>query len=497
VADRLSAPLVLTGFDLTASALEDVARRSRRVELAPAAVERMAHGWEVVQEAIRTGVPVYGLTTGVGAHKRVAMDADQLEHFNRLLLPSHRVGQGPFAPADVVRAALLRLVNSFASGTTGVRPELAARLVDALNSGETPGVRMLGSVGQADLAPMADLAYGVIGDFRLAGSETLSLVSSNSFSTAIATLALADCHLLLESLDVAGALDLEAFAANLSVLHPAVGRTRPYAGLAASLRRLRGLLAGSSLWDDGAARNLQDPLTFRNLAHVHGAARDALDHADAMLAIELNASQQNPLLVLEERRFISVANYDVLPLAAALDLIRISLAPVLTSACERTLKLLASQFSGLPLGLCADPAFPEDALSEFGVAAAALAGEARLLAQPVSYELVTTSIAEGIEDRMTMAPLGARRLAEMVGLGERIAAIELIVAAQAVDLRRPRALGRATGELHRLVRNAIAFTGPGDEPPQDLVPVLTLLRSGAVAACGAPAAGGATPAADR
>ena len=480
----MTEPLVLTGFDLTASDVAGVARDGRPVELAPDAVERMALGWDVVREAVRTNTPVYGLTTGVGAHKRVSMDAEQLEHFNLLLLPSHRVGQGPYAPAEVVRAALLRLVNGFASGTTGVRPELAEQLVKALNSGETPGVRMLGSLGQADLAPMADLAHGVIGDFPLTGSETLSLVNSNAFSTAIATLALADCHLLLDSLDVAGALDLEAFAANLSVLHPAIARVRPFPGIVTSIARLRELLAGSYLWEDGAARNLQDPLTFRNLAQVHGAARDAMGHADAMLAIELNASQQNPLLVLEERRFISVANYDVLPLAAALDLVRISLAPVLTSACERTLKLLASQFSGLPLGLSADSDSPEDALSEFGVATAALAGEARLLAQPVSFELASTSIAEGIEDRMTMAPLGARRLDEMVGLGERIAAIELVIAAQAVDLRRPPSLGRATGELHRLIRRAVPFTGAGDEPPQDLVPVLTLLRSGAVAACG-------------
>ena len=128
-------PLVLTGFDLTAGDVADVARAGRRVELAPEAVERMALGWDVVREAVRTSTPVYGLTTGVGAHKRVSMDAEQLEHFNLLLLPSHRVGQGPYAPADVVRAALLRLVNGFASGTTGVRPELAAQLVEALNAG--------------------------------------------------------------------------------------------------------------------------------------------------------------------------------------------------------------------------------------------------------------------------------------------------------------------------------------------------------------------------
>jgi histidine ammonia-lyase len=469
-------PLVVTGQALSAADVVDVARGSRRVELAPGAIERMARGWEVVQEAVRANEQVYGLTTGVGAHKVVSMGGEELERFNLLLLPSHRVGQGPYAPADVVRAALLRLVNGFALGITGVRPELAQRLVEALNGGETPGVRMLGSLGQADLAPMADLAHEVLGDYRLTGTETLSLVNSNAFSTAIATLALADCHLLLDTADVAGALDLEAFAANLSVLHPAVARVRPYPGLVSSLARLRHLLAGSYLWDEGAARNLQDPLTFRNIAQVHGACRDALNHADEMLAIELNASQGNPLLVLEERRFVSVANYDVLPLAAALDLVRISLAPVVTSACERALKLLARHFSGLTAGLSANAESPESALSEFGVAVVALAAEARLLAQPVSFELASSSVAEGIEDRMTMD--------EMVGLGERITAIELVVAAQAVDLRAPPALGEATGQLHKLIRNAVPFTAAGDPPPQDLVPVLTLIRSGAVAACG-------------
>jgi histidine ammonia-lyase len=484
----VSDPLVVTGFDLSAQGVVDVARRGRRVELAPEAVERMAEGPRIVQEVVRTGSEVYGLTTGVGAHKRVSMSAAEMERFTHLLLPSHRVGQGPHASEDVVRATLLWLVNAFARGTNAVRPQLAQRLVDALNAGEQPAVRTLGSVGQADLAPMADLAHAVVGDFALTRSETLSLVSSNAFATAIATLALADCRVLLESLEVCGALDLEAFAANLTIIHPAVARARPYPGLAAAVDRLRELLDGSYLWDEGAARNLQDPLTFRTLPQVHGAAREALGHAEAMMAIELNASQQNPLLVAEERRFVSVANFDVLPLAAALDLVRIALAPALTSACERTLKLLASQFSGLALGLSADPSSPEDALSKFGVATAALTAEARLLAQPVSFEVATTSIADGIEDRITMAPLGGRRLDEMVGLGRRIAAIELVIAAQAVDLRRPRALGRATTKLHRLVRDTIPFTGAGDEPPQDLEPLVALLRSGAVAACGRSAA---------
>ena len=128
----------------------------------------MARGWDVVQEAVRANEPVYGLTTGVGAHKLVSMGGEQLERFNLLLLPSHRVGQGPHAPADVVRAALLRLVNGFALGDH--RRAARARRSgssQALNAGKTPGVRMLGSLGQADLAPMADLAHEVLG--RLSG----------------------------------------------------------------------------------------------------------------------------------------------------------------------------------------------------------------------------------------------------------------------------------------------------------------------------------------
>ena len=479
----MTRPLVVTGETLTAADVVQVARDGRPVELDPGARDRMQAAWEITQETLLAGQPVYGLTTGVGAHKRLAMSAEQLGRFGELLLPSHRVGQGPPAPPDIVRATIVRQVNGLARGTAGVRPELAIRLCEALNAREEPEVRMLGSLGQADLAPLADLVHAVLGDAGVTGPETLALINTNAFSTAISTLALADCRLLLESLDVAGALDLEAFAANLSVLHPAVAEVRPYPGLAASLARLRRLLEGSYLWQEGAARNLQDPLTFRNLAHVHGAAREALAHAEAMLAIELNAAQHNPLLVADERRFVSVANFDVSPLAAAVDLVRIALAPVVTSACERALKLLGSHYSGLPLGLCADPDEPEDALSEFGVAIAALTAEARLLAPPVSYELSTTGVAEGIEDRMTMAPLGGRRLAEMVGLGHRIAAIELVIAAQAVDLRRPPALGAATGRLHALVREAIPFTGRGMPPPHDLVPLLDLLRSGAVAAC--------------
>jgi histidine ammonia-lyase len=330
---------------------------------------------------------------------------------------------------------------------------------------------------------MADLAHGLLDGFALAAKEGLALINNNAFSSAWAALAVADCMRLLDALDVAGALDLEAFAANLSILHPAVADARRYDGLRATLSRLNDLLAGSYLCADGAARNLQDPLTFRGLPNIHGAARDALAFVLRQLEIELNAAQDNPLVVADEE-LVSVANFEVLPLAAALDFLRIALAPVVTSANERLLKLLQAPFSGLPEGLAVRDGLAEDALTQFGHAAQGLTAEARLLAQPVSFELASSTHPEGIEDRTTMAPLAARRLAQMVELGERLVSIELVVAAQAVDLRDRRPLGAGTTRAYQLVRERVPFTGLGDAVPQDIEPVRELIRSGALAGSG-------------
>jgi histidine ammonia-lyase len=477
--------VVLTGNDLTLEEVVHVARRSEKVELSPDAVSRMRSGRATVERVLARDAPVYGLTTGVGARKRIRVRVDETEEFNRMLILNHRVGQGDPASDEVVRATLLRLANGLAKGTSGVRPELAELTVRALNEGRLPHVRILGSTGQSDLPQMADLAHGLLDGFVLAAKEGLALINNNSFSSASAALAVADCRRLLDALDVAGALDLEAFAANLSILHPAVAAARPYDGLRATLSRLTDLLAGSYLWDDGAARNLQDPLTFRGLPNIHGAARDALAFVLRQLEIELNASQDNPLVVAEEERVVSVANFEVLPLAAALDFLRIALAPVLTSANERLLKLLQAPFSGLPEGLAVRDGLAEDSLTQFGHAAHSLTAEARLLAQPVSFELASSTHPEGIEDRMTMAPLAARRLAQMVELGERIVSIELVVAAQAVDLRDRPALGSGTTRAYELVRERVPFTDIGNPLPQDLEPVRQLIRSVAFSAVAA------------
>jgi histidine ammonia-lyase len=472
--------VVLDGASLTIDSLAAVAAGRDEVALAPAARDRMAAAREVVEEALLSGAIVYGLTTALAERKSVTLDAGARQVFSRFLIRGHLIAQGSPAPPAVVRAAMVCLVNSFAKGTSGVRPELAEMLVGALNRGLVPTVRSLGSVGQADLGPMADLAEGLLREtgFVLADNEGLALINNNAFATGWAALAELAAEQLLGEAEVAAALDLEGFAANLSILHPVVTEARPYPGTVATIRRLRALLAGSSLFEPGNARNLQDPLTFRSIPQILGAAGDALGYARTTIETELNSAGCNPAVVLAERRIVSVGNLDIVPVAAALDFARIALATVVTCAAERTVKLLQSPLSGLPAGLAAEPGTGEEALAEFAGAAQAIAAEARLLAHPVSFEVVSSIKAEGIEDRTTMAPLSARRLAEMADLAARTVSLELLVAAQAVDLRRPSHLGEGTGRALRLVRELAGFTARGQAPPTDLEPLVDAVRSG-------------------
>jgi len=473
--------IVVDGESLTIAQVLAVARGGERVALAPGVEARMSQSRAVVERALARDDEIYGATTGLGAHKRHHVPLEERLGWGRDLLDSHRVGHGPPAPADVVRACMLRLLNGFAKGTAGVRPLLAQRLIDALNDGAPPPVRLLGSAGMADLAPLGDLAVALFGDVPLAAKEALALVNNNSFATGFAALALSDATALADSMTVTAALDLEAFAANVTTLHAEVARVRPYPGLRDELERLRAALAGSYLWQPGAARNLQDPLSYRGVAQVQGATRDALAFARAQLAIELNAHHDNPLVLAGEDRVVSVGCYDVLPLAQALDFARIALAPALTAANERALKLLQPPLSGLPGGLSEREGLRLGGLGAISWSAHALTAEARLLAAPVSFELATTTPEEGIADRITMAPLGARRLAEQVELGQRILAIGLLCATQALDLRAPPALGAVTGLAHARVRALVPFAGAGAPYPSDLEPLVALVRSGALA----------------
>jgi histidine ammonia-lyase len=471
----------VTGNDLRLDDVLAVARAGAGATLAGEARTRMQAGRATLLQSVAAGATVYGANTGVGAGKLHPVAADEEARFNRVMLTNHRIVAGPDAPPDLVRATLLRLANHLATGRTGVRPVVVDHLLAALDTPVPPRMRMYGSLGLGDIGPLTDLALDTLGDVELAASEGLALFDNNAFGTASAALAVADCARLVDTLDAAAALDLEGFAASLTVLHPAVAATRPYPGLAHARARLAAALAGSALEQPGAARNLQDPISFRSAPQIQGAVRDVLDGALGVVAIELNAFQGNPLVLAEEGRAFSVGQFEILPLTLAIDALRQALATALTAQLERLVKQLQAPFNGLTRGLRAHTDGGEPGLEMFTHGCVSLVAEARLLAAPVANELPTTSLEEGIEDRMSFAPTAARRLAEMVALGERVVACALIVAAQAIDARGLRPLGAGTSRLHALVRSAVPAIQPHGTIP-DIGAVEALVHAGDVAA---------------
>jgi histidine ammonia-lyase len=295
------------------------------------------------------------------------------------------------------------------------------------------------------------LARAGLEAIALGPKEALGLISANGVTMGRGSLVLVDAADLIESMQIAAALSFEAFAANLSVIHPAAARARPHTGLGTAIARLRELLEDSSLWQPGAARNLQDPLSIRCVPQTHGAAYDALSVARGMMEIELNSAGDNPLVLIDEGVIVSVGNFDVASLAMAFDYMRLGIAHAAQVANERVQKLLWEHFSGLPTGL-AERKGPTGGLRPLGRSFAALASEARFLANPVTLDY-RGQLAEGVEDHASMAPLAVNTTSNLVSLIHRLIALELIIAAQAVDLRGgPQGLGGGTARAYALVR---------------------------------------------
>jgi histidine ammonia-lyase len=219
------------------------------------------------------------------------------------------------------------------------------------------------------------------------------------------------------------------------------------------MSRLRDLLEDSPLWQPGAARNLQDPLSIRCVPQTHGAVYDALSVARGLMEIELNSAGDNPLVLVDEGVIVSVGNFDVTSLAMAFDYVRLGIAHAAHVANERVQKLLWQHFSGLPTGLARGDG-PTGGLRPLGRSFAALASETRFLANPVSLDY-RVQLAEGVEDHASMAPLAVSTTSALVSLAHRLVALELILAAQGVDLRGGvggSELGGGTGRAYALVR---------------------------------------------
>lgn len=471
------------GQGLTLAAVGRIAAGAP-VRIAEAAWPRIRAGRAVVEDMVARAEPAYGITTGFGSQKDYALASAEMAVFNRRVLTAH----ASFAPGDAARAEVLRAafgiqLNQFATGRSGVRPELVEALVARLGRGDLPSVRLGSSVGASDIVGLSQAALPLLEGRELAAKEAMSLLNSNSLTLGHGALALLDARRLLGALDLAAALSLEGLRGNPGAWSAAVEIAHPQPGHRAAGHHLRGLLEGSALWQPGAPRFLQDPLSFRCVPQIHGAAYAALGWAWGIWQAELNAVVDNPVIDLEARRPVSHGSMESTLLALTLDALRLALAKVLQAGNERVHKLQWPQFSGLPVGLAgrAGTTGGVQFLNIAHIATAKLA-VATHAAQPVTT-LYRGQICDGVEDVAGLAPLAvaeAERQAEAAWVA---ATIEAVVAAWAIRRRglETASLGHGLTDVVEALTPLLPIDREG-QVPFDLGPAVEALRKLAPAA---------------
>ena len=269
---------------------------------------------------------------------------------------------------------------------------------------------------------------------------------------------------------------MEGYAANPSIVSEVALRSRPFDGLYRHGSAIRKYIEGSYILSQGGPRNLQDPLCFRSMALIHGAAEDSLSFSRQQIERELNASQGNPVISLEHGGLAAVANFDMVTLCMALDVMRLAFAPLVTSSTERVAKLVDTTWSGLAIGLIEEDGIGAPGFNGVALFHKSITSEARLLTAPLAGELASSSHSNGVMDRASLAALGGRRGLDLARLGISIVAMELMVAAQAAELRGRAPLGTVTGQLFAFARQAVPFAGAGHRPP-NVQPLLEQLEN--------------------
>lgn len=492
----MAGDLELTGSGLDIATLARVAGGKAGVSLGAAARARVAAARAVVEKFAAGDRPIYGLNTGLGANLKHRLSPQEIAAFQVQFVVGRAIGVGEPLPRAVVRAAMLARANAMALGGAGVSPGVLDLLIAMLNRDVTPEVPRWGSIGAGDLGLLAHIALVAIGRGRaehqgrtLPGGEALlaaglapvvlgpkdglALCNANALSAGMAGLALDRVRRVLGLADRAATLSFEGYAANPAIFDARLAAARPAAGQVAAAERFRALLAGSSLHDPGAARSIQDALSFRCLSQVHGAAQDALDRAIAACELELNAAAENPLVMVEDGEMLSSGNFHLAALALAGDALAMALAAVAAMAVGRIVKLMQGELTQLPRYLT-----PVGGASAGFVpaqkAAVALYGEIRRHANPAGLDQFAVS--ETVEDHSPQAPLVYAKLDEQVTALERLVALEMLVAAQAVDLRKPAHLGASSRTLHAAVRAAVPMLQEDRETGADVEKVVAMMR---------------------
>ncbi|MGH7564229.1 MAG: histidine ammonia-lyase [Gemmatimonadota bacterium] len=532
--DNPVAGVLIDGRTLSLADVERVARGAA-VGLAPEARARMEASRRVVEAAVERGEVVYGVTTGFGRLADSLIPTDRIRELQLNLVRSHAVGVGDAFAEPVARAITLLRANTLAGGHGGVRPVVCERLLELLDAGIWPRIPAQGSVGASgDLAPLAHLALVLIGEgearmgvarggsgtsaaawrpaadvlaaaglapLELHAKEGLSLINGTQIMTALGVLTLLRAERLVEEVDAAGALSLEATLGTRTAFRAEIHQARPHPGQLASAARLRELLGEQSELGHSHidCDRVQDAYSFRCMPQVHGAARDTLAHVRKVIEIEVNAATDNPLVFLDHvdeadrvdgadgadgadgdhsgigGAVLSGGNFHGAPVAAALDFLAIAMTDLASISERRVAAIVDPGTSGLPAFLADEPGIQSGFMMQ-QVTAAALVSECKSLAHPASVDSIPTSANK--EDHVSMGVWAARKAEQVVANAERVVAIELLAAARGIDLRRPLKTSPALEALHAQIRERVPARAEDRAGSDEIETVAAMIREG-------------------
>lgn len=423
-----------------------------------------------------TTSPIYGVTTGFGSLCNVSIGPDYLAQLQINLMMSHACGTGDRVPNDIVKIMLLLKIQSLSYGFSGCQLATVNRLIDFFNNDVYPVVYMQGSLGASgDLVPLAHLTLPLVGlgeveyqgevitgaellqrlewqPIQLASKEGLALLNGTQNMSAFAVWALLQSHRLSEWADRIAAMSLDAYYGLTAPFIDAVHQVRPHKGQMATAARMRQLLEGSEIVEK-PKQYVQDPYSFRCIPQVHGTVKDTIDYVASAVDVEVNSATDNPTVCPDDDLIISAGNFHGEPIAMPMDFLAIALCE-LANISERRIYKLVSGTRGLPSFLVANPGVNSGfMITQY--AAASVVSLNKTLSTPSSVDSIPSS--QGQEDHVSMGANAAIKLYKVVLNTERVLAIELFNAAQALDFRRPLKSSPAVETLHDSYRKVVPF----------------------------------------
>jgi histidine ammonia-lyase len=489
-------PVVVDGSSLTIEKLVKVARLNHPVDLASESVARIEKSRAALERLASEGVTIYGVTTGFGALSNTRITLDQSSQLQTNLLRSHACGVGDYLPTDVVRGLMLLRLNTLAKGFSGVRFVVAQLIQSFLNEGIHPLIPSRGSVGASgDLAPLSHMALALMGEatvefqgqvrpasdvlkeLRLAPlsasmKEGLALTNGTQMSTSLAALVTHDAKQILKVAEIATAASLEALRGYVQPFDARIHELRPFRGQIDSAENLRLLVSGSELVREtisGEHEPAQDAYSLRCAPQVMGAAREAVAFAERLVETEMNSATDNPLVFPDGPDVLSGGNFHGQIVGMAMDVVSIALATIANISERRVFRLLDSNLNnGLPAFLIGakESKGLNSGLMAVQYTAAALASENKTLAHPASVDTIPTS--GNTEDFVSMSPTAGLKAKAILENTRRVLAIELICAAQGLDLRDPLKCSKGTRAAYLKIRERVPMVKE-DRPISPLI----------------------------